>query len=264
MRLSLAVLVMTATLLTGTTDARAGLTPRDLAAVSLSPPPDAAIPLALEFRSAQNRRVTLGQAIESRPTVLLFVDYTCRTLCGPALAIASGALSQTGLKPTRDFRLVVVGMDPKDNAENALAMSWQIEDTDVEKATTLLFGDSESIGELTKAIGYRYQYDAAADQFAHPAGAVLITPGGRVARVLSSLALNPRDLRLALVEAGEGHVGTFGDRLTLLCYGFDAVHGVYTPAIQWLLKCLAAITVISVIALLLLLRRYRGSGGDAS
>jgi protein SCO1/2 len=255
---------MTALLVTGTIDTQAGLTPRDLAAVSLAPPPDAAIPLGLEFRSVQNRRVTLGQAIENHPTLLLFVDYTCRTICGPALAIASGALSHTGLKPARDFRLVVVGIDPKDSAEDALAMSRQIEDTAVENATTLLLGYTRSIEQLTKAVGYRYQYDAAADQFAHPAGAVLITPDGRVAKVLSSLALNPRDLHLALVEAGEGHIGTFEDRLTLLCYGFDAVHGVYTPAIQWLLRCLAAITVIALIALLLLLRRYRGAVGGAS
>lgn len=264
MRLSLATFVMTAILLVGTTDAKAGLTEHDLSAVSLAPPPDAVVPLALTFRDVQNRHVTLGQAIGRRPTLLLFVDYTCRTICGPALAIASGALSQTGLKPARDFRLVVVGIDPKDSVEDALAMSRQIADATVETATRLLLGDTRSIEKLTKVVGYRYQYDAAADQFAHPAGAVLITPDGRVAKVLSSLALNPRDLRLALVEAGEGHIGTLGDRLTLLCYGFDAVHGVYTPGIQWLLRCLAAVTVIGLLALLLLLRRYRGVVGGAS
>ena len=58
----------------------------------------------------------------------------------------------------------------------------------------------------------------------------MLTADGRVARALSSLALNPRDLRLALVEAGEGRIGGLADRITLLCSGFDPVHGVYTPA----------------------------------
>jgi len=262
-RLSFASLMILAILLMGSIDAKAGLTEHDLAAVSLAPPPDAVIPLTLAFRDVQNRPVTLGQAIGRHPTLLLFVDYTCRTICGPALAIASGALSQTGLQPARDFRLLVVGIDPKDSAQDALAMSRQISDASVEAATTLLRGDTASIATLTKAVGYRYKYDAAADQFAHPAGAVLITPEGRVAKVLSSLALNPRDLRLAFVDAGAGRIGTLGDRLTLLCYGFDAVHGVYTRSIRWLLRGLATVTVVGLFALLLLLRRHRQMVGGA-
>jgi hypothetical protein len=42
-----------------------------------------------------------------------------------------------------------------------------------------------------------------------------------VMRVLSALGLNPTDLRLALVDAGEGHAGSVVDRAVLLCYGFD-------------------------------------------
>lgn len=127
----------------------------------------------------------------------------------------------------------------------------------------MLLGDDRNIGQLTEALGYNYKYDAAADQFAHPAAAFAVTPDGRISRVLSSLALNPRDLRLALVEAGEGRIGTLGDRLTLLCYGFDATHGVYTSAIKWALQLFSALTIISLLALILLLKRNRGVVGDA-
>jgi protein SCO1/2 len=258
-----ATLVTTVLLLAFATEARAGLTGKELAGLSLSPPPNAAAPLALGFRDVSGAEITLGGALGGRPAILLLVDYTCRTICGPALAIASGALSQSGLDPAKDFRLVVVGFDAKDSAEDARAMSRQIADAAVESATTLLRGDARNTRRLTEALGYHYEYDDAADQFAHPAGALVLASDGRISRVLSSLALNPQDLRLALVEAGEGRVGTLGDRLTLLCYGFDAMHGVYTPAITWLLQLFAALTVIGLLGSILLLKRNRGAVGGA-
>ena len=238
------------------TGAQAALTRSELGGVSLSPAADAAAPLALKFRDIDDRHLTLREAIGGRPSLLLFVDYTCRTICGPALAIASGALAQTGLDPAK-YRLVVIGLDPKDSAKDARLMARQIGDPAVERVTTLLRGDAGNVHQLTDALGYRYRYDVAADQFAHPAGALVMTADGRVSRILSSLALNPRDLRLALVEAGAGHIGTFADRLTLLCYGFDAAHGIYTPAIARMLKLFAALTVISVLGAIAVLERRR-------
>jgi protein SCO1/2 len=238
------------------TGAQAALTRSELDGVSLAPPAYAAVPLALKFRDIDDKRMTLREAIGGRPSLLLFVDDTCRTICGPALAIASGALAQTGLDPSK-FRLLVVGLDPKDSSQDARAMAAQIGDPAVEQATTLLRGDADVVRQLTDALGYRYRYDAADDQYAHPAGALVLTGGGRVSRSLSSLALNPTDLRLALVEAGAGRIGTLTDRLTLLCYGFDAAHGVYTPAIAQMLKLLAALTVIGVLGSIAVLERSR-------
>ena len=83
------------------------------------------------------------------------------------------------------------------------------------------------------------------DQFAHPAAAYVITPAGRIARVLSGLGLDGNDLRLALVDAGEGRIGTFIDHIRLLCYGFDPAQGIYTASIERWLMALAAATVIA-------------------
>jgi protein SCO1/2 len=239
------------------TAARAGLTPNDLAQVSLSPPPDAAVPLRLQFRDLGDRPITLKTAIDDHPSLLLFVDYTCRTICGPALAIASGAVSQSGLDPTRDYRLIVVGLDPKDTVDDLRRMAQQIGDPRIDRATILLRGDPDTIRQLTETLGYHYRYDAAVDQFAHPAGALVLTAEGRVSRVLSSLALNPRDLRLALVEAGDGQTGSLRDQLVLLCYGFDALHGIYTLAIVRTLRLLGAGSVFGLLAFVVFLARRR-------
>jgi len=241
--------------------ARAGLTSRELATVSLMPPPNAAVPLELSFERIEGGTVSLSQALDKRPGLLLLVDYTCRTICGPALGIAAHALADTGLDPTQDFRLIVVGLDEKDSAADALATSAQLLDPKLRSATELLRGSRGSIARLTEALGYHVAYDAATDQFAHPAGAIILTADGRVSRVLSSLALNAADLRLALVEAGAGRVGSLGDQLKLLCYGFDAVHGVYSLAIGRWLQLLAVFTVLTLAALMLRASRRRMAAG---
>lgn len=247
MRLLAAVL-----LLMMSNPALAGLAQHDVAKVELAPAPDARVPLALPFRSADGTEVTIAQAMGGKPTLLLPVDYACRMTCGPALAIVSAALAQTGLRPGQDFRLVLVGLDP--GSDGAAARSFttaQIDDPALMRATTSLTGEPASLRALTGAIGYSYMPDPENRAFAHPTGLVALTTDGRVARALSSLALDPTDLRLALVEAGEGRIGGIAGRLALLCYGFDPVHGLYTAAIERLLAVAAAVTVALLAAALL-------------
>lgn len=239
--------------------AQAALTERDLALVQLAARPDARAPLALAFRTFQNRTVTIAEALSGRPALLIPADYTCRSVCGPALAIAASALSETGLRPGADYRLIVVGIDAKDSLEQAAAMAEaRIGDPAIFASTSILTGDAATVQALTDALGYGAVYDRENDQFAHPSVAVALTRDGRASRVLSSLALDPQDLRLALVEAGEGRIGGLKDRISLVCYGFDPVHGIYTLAIQRLLGTAGALTVcVLALALAAFHRRSR-------
>ena len=218
------------------------------------------MPTALVFKDLDGRDLTLGDAIAGRPTLLLPADFTCTQICGPALSIAASALGQTGLQAGRDYSLVVVGIDAKDSIDDARRFtSGQVGGPGV----SVLTGSSETIDSLMTAIGYHFQRDAANDAIAHPAGFVTLTADGRVSRVLSSLALQPTDLRLALVEAGEGRIGGLAGRLALLCYGFDAVHGIYTRQIATLLRIGGGLTV-AILASALGLMFWRTSKRGAS
>ena len=207
----------------------AGLTEQQIAEVALTPPAGARVPMALGFKDIEGHDVTLADAIAGRPTLLLPADFTCSEICGPALSIAASALGQTGLRAGSDYSLVIVGIDARDGIDAArLFTDGQVGGPGV----SVLSGTNETINPLMSAIGYRFQRDAGHDAVAHPAGFVTLTADGRVSRALSSLALQPTDLRLALIEAGGGRIGGLVGRLALLCYGFDAVHGIYTAQIQ--------------------------------
>jgi protein SCO1/2 len=240
--------------------ALAGLTEAQVGQVSLSPSPGARVSTALVFKDLNGHDVSLGDAIAGRPTLLLPADFTCTQICGPALSIAASALGQTGLQAGRDYSVVVVGIDAKDSIEDARHFtSGQVGGPGV----SVLTGSSETINSLMVAIGYHFQRDSANDAIAHPAAYVTLTADGRMSRVLSSLALQPTDLRLALLEAGGGSIGGFAGRIALLCYGFDAVHGIYTRQIATLLQIGGALTV-AILAFALGLMLWRTSKRGAS
>ncbi|MGO4707351.1 SCO family protein [Microvirga sp. 2MCAF38] len=244
----------------------AGLSERDLAAVKLAPLTDARLPPGLTFLDFHNRRMSILTAIEDRPALLVPVDYTCRSTCGPTLAIVSAALGETGLAPGRDYHVIVVGIDARDGIEDARALrDTQIVDPAVGASTTFLRGDAETVQSLLQALDYQVVYDSENDQFAHPNGVLALTSDGRISRVLSGIGLDSQNLRLALLEAGEGKIGGLRDRFILMCYGFDPVHGIYTPLIKRVLTATGTLTVgILGVVLVLLWRRDGRARREAS
>lgn len=240
----------------GAAPASARLVQADLARVAVAPPAGARAPGDLAATDAvTGQATTLGQAQKGRPTLLLPVDYTCGNVCDPMVSMAADALAATGLAAD-DYALVLVGIDPRDDAAAARRM---IQDTLGARAAEIrpraLIVSGSALARLTGALGYTAVYDAGTDSFAHPAAALLLTGDGRVARVLSPLALTGRDLRLALTEAGDGRVGGLADRLALLCYGYDAARGIYTPLVQRILTVAGIVTVLAIGLLILGLTR---------
>jgi protein SCO1/2 len=228
--------------------AQAALTPSAYRQVEVAPPDGARLPADVSLIDDTGRRAPLAALAGGKPTVLVFADYTCRTLCGPVLAFAANALAKAGLRPGADFRLLVVGLDPKDGAAAAQAMRRTALDglPRIDAAATFLTADAATVAALTEAAGYRFAYDEANDQFAHPAAAFVLAGDLRIARVLSGLGLTPETMRLALVEAGEGRVGTFKDRVRLLCYGFDPAAGTYNVAVRRVLAITGVLTITAL------------------
>jgi protein SCO1/2 len=129
-----------------------------------------------------------------------------------------------------------------------------------------LTGGAEPVAALASAVGFRYALDETTRQYAHAAGVVTLTPDGRVSRYLYGVEYEPKDLKLALFEAGEGRIGGLAERLMLLCFDYDAALGKYTAATMISLKVAATLTLIaltaSVLWMLRLERRSRGRNPD--
>lgn len=235
------------------------ITPADYRDVGVSVPANAVIPLDTVVVDNNGKPQAL-RAFITKPTVLVFADYTCRTLCGPIIDFVSVALKQSGLDIVNQYRLVVIGLDPKDSAADAAAMRRADLDPALDNVTTFLTADAKAVGALTTALGYRFKYDAQDDVYVHPAAAYVLTADGHVSRVLTGLGLSDADMRLALVEASDGKIGTIRDQVRLLCSAFDPTHGTYNAAVSRLLAIAGGATVLALgggIGLLALAGRRR-------
>ena len=240
------LLIITAAILPPSALARVTLA--DYRNIGVSAPTNASVPPAVSVIDAHGQSHTLRDLI-SRPTVLVFADYTCRTLCGPVVYFVGSALEKSGLRAGDQFQFLVVGLDPKDSTMDAAEMRRaNIEaGSPLDNATQFLTADQPAIGALTEALGYRYKYDQEGDQYVHPAAAYVLSAKGHVIRVLTGIGLSGGQVRLALVEASAGKIGTFRDQVRLLCSGFDPAHGTYNLMIWRVLKFAAVVTVLMMV-----------------
>ena len=109
-----------------------------------------------------------------------------------------------------------------------------------------LTGDEPRIKQLANAVGFRDAYDPASKQFAHASAIMILTPQGKISRYLYGIQYATRDLRLGLVEASEGKIGTPVDQILLFCYHDDAATGKYSSPISRVLKAAAAFTILVI------------------
>jgi protein SCO1/2 len=240
--------------------AAANFTAAKLADMAAAPPANAALPADLALRDENGRRLSVNNALGGVPAVVVFADYTCRTLCGPIIEFAAAGLARSGLRPGADYRLLAIGLDPRDGIDEARTMRGKHIDaaSPLNGAAIFLTADERSIRAATAALGLTYAYDQEYDQYAHPAAIYVVDTVGRVRRVLSPFGLDGSDLRLALVEAGNGAVGNFVDRIHLLCYRYDAAKGIYTERITVVLGYAAGATLLLLLSgLSVLLMRER-------
>jgi protein SCO1 len=236
------------------------VTPEAYRDIGVSVPLNAAVPPEVAVTDGRGYVRDLRTLI-SRPTVLVFADYTCTNLCGPVVAFVASALTRSGLAADQ-YRMMVVGLDPNDGAAAAGRMRHDYlgDDAALNKATTFAIADQATVRRLTAALGYRYAYDKDHDQFIHPAAAFVLGSDGRVVRVLTGLGLSGSDVRLALVEASAGRIGSFSDRVRLICSGFDPTQGVYNLVVSRLLAVTGIATVLTLgglVGVLMLVSRRR-------
>ena len=223
---------------------------------------DQQIPLGLTFTDEAGRDVRLGDYFTTRPVVLALVYYECPMLCTQVLNGLVGSLEGLTFDAGRDYEIVVVSFDPGETP----ALAAERRDLFLKRygrpgsaaGVHFLTGRQAAITELTGAVGFRYVYDAAIDQFAHPAAITVLTPAGHVSRYLFGIEFAPKDLRLALVEASAGRIGTRLDQALLFCYHYDPESGTYGLAIMNLIRLGGLLTIGSLGAFILVtLRRER-------
>jgi protein SCO1/2 len=208
------------------------------------------VPLDIALRDETGRAVKLGDYFGKRPVVLSLVYYECPMLCTLTLNGLTSALSVLSFDVGKEFEVVTVSFEPKERpalaAAKKAAYLKRYKRAGADAGWHFLVGDKDQLDRLTKAVGFRYAWDERTKQWAHPSGVVTLTPQGRISHYLFGIEYAPKDLRLSLVEAAKGNIGTAVDQVLLYCYQYDPATGRYGAAVMRLLRTLSALTVIAL------------------
>jgi protein SCO1/2 len=214
----------------------AGKTPRSIIEAQKDLPPQVQgvdvqehlgemIPKDLRFTDVEGREVKLGDVLsKTKPTLLTLVYYNCPMLCNLVLNAQVQSMRELGLELGRDYEAVTVSIDPEDTpAQSTERRRRHLQSMGKPESAPWHFftGTDGEIRRLADTVGFKYTYDASTKQYAHPAVVHVLTPEGSVSRYLYGTSFPPKDMKLAILEAANGRVGTSFDQIVMSCFKYD-------------------------------------------
>lgn len=242
---------------------RAGRTssalPPALQNVGFEPPLDGQIPLDLPFRDESSQAVHLRDYFGPQPVLLALVYYGCPMLCNEVQQGVVGSLKMLTLNPGRDYQVLFVSFDSRETPEmaarkkkSALAHFGRPETF---SGWHFLTGSQASVDALSRAVNFRYSFNSKTNLFAHASGILLLTPAGRISRYFYGVEYPSRDVRLGLVDASAGRIGSPIDHLLLYCFAYDPTTARYSASILKVVRAGGVLTILSIVAAIVMFRR---------
>jgi len=239
----------------------AGLNPEELKSIDVIEHSGDKIPFDLHFINDKGDSVMIGDYFnQGKPVVLILAYYECPMLCTLVLNGMSEGVRKLGWTPGDKFQLVTVSIDPRETWELAAGKKkTYLADLNMPAAAdgwAFLAGAESQSKALAEALGFKYYYDEKNNQYAHPAVAFILTSDGRISRYLYGIEFKPRDLKLALLEASEGKVGSTLDRIILYCYHYDPKSGGYVAFASNIMKLGGGFTLTLLILFFFIMWRF--------
>jgi protein SCO1 len=218
------------------------------------------VPEGVRFVDSEGRPFQLGEMLhQGKPVILTLVYYRCPALCSLVLSGLTRSLRTVDLKLGDDYRVVTVSIDPAETPRVAAeSKRGHLQALGVDPTTpawTFGTGHEEDIRTLAGALGFQYTYDEPSKQYAHAAVIFVLSPEGKVSRYLYGIDFPPRDMRMALVEASKGKVGTSLDRVLLSCFKYDPASRRYQPYVLAFVRVGGLLVFLALAFLLTLLWR---------
>ena len=223
------------------------LTATTLGRITFEQKLDAQVSLGLQFRDEQGREVKLAEYFGAKPVILVLGYYECPMLCTLALNGMVESLEDIKWTIGNQFDVINVSINPTERPALAAAKKKtylrRYGRAGAAEGWHFLTGDQAAIERLADEVGFQYAYDPTVKQYAHPAGLVVLTPGGRVAKYLFGVKYSPNELFAALRDSTENKIGSRIQQLVLLCFHYNPIQGKYGAAIMLGVRILAVLTL---------------------
>lgn len=199
------------------------------------------------FKDEEGKNVILSQYFQKeKPVVLMLVYFQCPSLCNFVLNGFNQAAKKLKLTISDNYEVVTVSINPKEGPNLAkqkkAAYVREYGRLSGEKGWHFLTGTEEQIKKLAAQVGFGYVYDPKIKEYAHGPGIFVLTPEGKISRVLHGIEYP--DLKLSLLEASQGKIGTLLDRVLLYCYRYNPNAKGYSLYALNIVKCGGFITLL--------------------
>ena len=207
------------------------------------------IPLDVQFMDERGGMVSFSDLLKEGSPIVLTLNYSdCPGLCVAQLNGLSKGISEVGsLSLGKDFKMVSLSINPREGRDRAASTkkkySEALANHHKAEGWSFLVGAEPNIQRITKSVGFNYTYDAKHNRYNHAATAIFISPKGRITRYLYEVGFTPETLKMALVESGEGKIGSYLDSFVLRCYHYDANENRYSANGKTLLSVVAGLFV---------------------
>ena len=254
---TLSQVILAITLFSGgllTDSARAQLIedlPEEMQGVGIDDKSGDQVPLNLQFRDENGKNLALGEIFNGERPVLLSLNYSdCPMLCRIQLNGLTDALLEIDETVGKDFDVVSVSVDPTETTMRAKATEQKYVKTygrpGAAQGWRFLTGSQKNIKALADAVGFRYKFVPDTGEYSHTAAAMVVTPSGILSRYLYGVMYEPQTVRLSLIEAGEGGIGSPLDQLILFCFHYDETKGRYAPLARRIMSLGAGMTIVGM------------------
>jgi protein SCO1/2 len=224
------------------------ISPNDLSRIGYDQHIGQQISRELSFETSEKRTVTIGQLLNTKPTLLVPGYYHCPMLCTLINDGLIESLQELRFDIGKDFNVVNVSIDPNETPAVAAAKKEEYLRRYGRHGAAdgwhFLTGDKQTIAQLANEAGFRFEYDPGSHEYAHPSGFLVLTPDGRVSRYFFGVNYNAKELRSALIAASKGQRGSVITQLILLCYHYNPITGRYGALVLNVLRGFSIVTVL--------------------
>lgn len=218
--------------------------------------------MSLPFFDDNGEKVTLGHFFNTgKPVLLAMVYYTCPSLCNLHLNGLTETLRDLKWTAGQDFDIVAVSMHPEERAdvaapkkENYVKAYGRVQSVN---GWHFLTGENSSIQALAKQLGFKFKWVEEQQQFSHTSVAYAVTPGGQISRYLYGIKPDVQTVKLSLLEASKGKIGSFVEQVLLYCFHFDPKKNKYT-IYAWNIMRMGAILTLLILSIILIPVWFRG------
>lgn len=188
----------------------------------------AMVPLDLTFIDEKGERVTLRELMDGKPTMISLNYFRCAGICSPQLNDMAKMLGRLDLAENTDYKVLTISFAEDEGFELAAAkrktMLSAIQRDFVPDAWRFVIGENNSSRILADTVGFTYEKTvspAGVVDYVHAAALIMLSPEGKVTRYLNGIEQLPFDVKMALMEAGQGKVGPTIAKNLLYCFAYD-------------------------------------------